>query len=93
MTKPKIDEKRAQDLLDVVRYALDNHEWCEYPPHVDPFCGQVHGTDCASLKDGTKCEGCRTKEKAERAARWRASSLGRAGRCRPHGYRSVASLP
>jgi len=79
VTKPKISEDQAQELLKIVRYALDEHEWCEYPVHVDPRCGTGHSAHCDSMKEDPQmndrrqvpCRGCRMAAKAEKAAKWR----------------------
>lgn len=72
MTKPKISDKQAQTLLEVVRYTLDVHEWCEQPPHDCGACGHRHYMDCDG-DDVNVCEGCSMRRKAEAAAKWRAA--------------------
>ncbi len=66
MTRPKISDEQAQQLLDVVRYTLDFHEWCEMPRVKDPRCGEMHYQNCAE----DPCSGCREESVARKAAKW-----------------------
>jgi hypothetical protein len=60
MTKAKASEARAQELLTVVRYVLDNHEWCEYPL---VKCAEGHTYSQMCVKPA--CPGCKMRERAE----------------------------
>lgn len=73
--KSKIDEARGQALLELVRYTLDFHEWCEYPFEVDARCGQRHQIECTERDGGSgeECPGCTMKNQAEYVAKWKAT--------------------
>jgi hypothetical protein len=83
MSKSKIDDARAQKLLEIVRYVLDYHEWCEMPAHTDTRCHKRHNEYCGEVElecvekhqwdSEIPCDGCKMRKKAELVAKWEAN--------------------